>query len=140
VLDRWLVGATATTHPVSSSGDPADEVLDAVQFDGLRRLAAASGDPSFLRNLVDNYLDSAGCQLAELRQAAALDDVPAMLAAAHGLRGTSATIGAAGVATACQALENSAVRGEVAHAGGLDRVAGELKRATTALLLGAPSA
>ena len=63
-----------------------------------------------------------------------------MLAAAHGLRGTSATIGAAGVATACQSLENSAIRGEVPEPAGLDRVAGELLRATSALRLGASTA
>ncbi len=143
VLNRWLVGApsttTATTHPQGGSPESTDEVLDAVQFDGLRRLAAASGDPSFLRTLVDNYIDDAESQIEELRQAAARGDAPALLAVAHGLRGTSATIGAAGVATACQSLENSAVRGEIDGAGGLDRVAGELRRAKKALLLGAPT-
>jgi len=137
VLDRWLAGAASPTRPQSGSPDLADEVLDAAQFDGLRGLAAASGDPGFLTNLVGNYLESAECQLAELRQAATCGDVPALLAAAHGLRGTSATIGAAGVATACQALESSAARGEEVGAEELDRVAGELRRATTALHLGA---
>jgi len=137
VLDHWLGGVTSTTSPQSGSPDPADRVLDAAQFDGLRRLAAASGDPGFLTNLVGDYLEEAESQLAELRQAATCSDVPALLAAAHGLRGTSATIGAVGVATACQALESSAGRGEVAGAEELDRVAGELRRATTALHLGA---
>ncbi|MGI8810566.1 MAG: response regulator [Acidimicrobiales bacterium] len=140
VLNRWLVGGQSTPEPASDAAGPvADMVLDAAQVDGLRQLAEASGEPHFLRNLVDDFLDKAGSQMTALREAAAREDEVALRAVAHGLRGTSATMGASGVAAACQTLEDAARRGELAGPEGLDRIARELERAATALDLQAPA-
>jgi len=116
-----------------------DGVLDAAQFDGLRRLFAPRGDVRLLQEFVDQYVQDATDQLAELWAATARGDAPAVGLAAHGLRGTSATIGAARVAAACATLESSAARGQTAEPDALDRVAVELQRATTALRTQAPA-
>jgi PAS domain S-box-containing protein len=139
VLNRWALGGGAVPDRETCGTSPDGDVLDATQFDGLRRLATASGDTSFLRNLIDQYLDIAWSELAKLREADARGDAPALLALAHGLKGTSATMGACGVANACESLEDSARRGEMPGPQGLDRVATALEQAATALHLGAPA-
>ncbi|MFN2506603.1 MAG: response regulator [Acidimicrobiales bacterium] len=138
VLNRWVLGGRAARQRETSGTGPDADVLDATQLDSLRRLGDASGDPSFLRNLVDEYLAKAWSELVELREADARGDTPALLAVAHGLKGASATMGACGVATACESLESSARRGEMPGPRGLDRVATELEKATTALHVGTP--
>ncbi|MFN2506601.1 MAG: Hpt domain-containing protein [Acidimicrobiales bacterium] len=107
--------------------------MDVAQFDLLRGVAAASGGPSFLRDLVNQYLDQAESELAGLRNAAERADAPALEALAHGLKGSSATIGASRMASACAALGEPAARGDVAEAAELERLADELQRATAAL-------
>ena len=139
VLNRWVPGGGAALQREASGTGPAGDVLDAAQFDGLRRLGVASGDTSFLRNLVGQYLDIAWSELAKLREANASGDAPALLTLAHGLKGTSATMGACGVANACESLETSARGGDMPGPRGLDRIAAELEKATTALHIGAPA-
>ena len=141
VLHRWITGTGAqppdagaeAAEPDPGAGPDGEGMLDAVQFDGLRQLAAASGDPGFLRGFVDRYVDQAESQVAELRRAAARGDATVVGELAHGLKGTSATMGASRVASACATLERSAARGEVTGPDGLDRVAIELDRATAVL-------
>ena len=58
---------------------------------------------------------------------------------AHGLKGTSATMGASGVASACAVIERAAAAGEVATPEQLTEVATELLHATTALRAEAPA-
>jgi len=136
MLHRWVRGVatveTAAEPAVVPSGD-VDDGLDAGQMDGLRQLAAASGDPSFLRSFVEGYAEQAGTQLAEMRKAAARADAGAVRLVAHGLKGTSATMGATGVASACAAVESAAARGEVTGPLELDRIADELDRAAAGL-------
>ena len=142
VLDRWLGGdQPAPDHDnVNGAGDDGDGVLDVAQFDGLRRLGAASGDPGFLRSIVDQYLDQAALQLGALRDAAGGGDTAAIKDVAHGLKGSSATMSATRVASACAALEEAAARGEVAGPDELDNLAVEVQRATAALLAQASTA
>jgi CheY-like chemotaxis protein len=136
VLNRWLGTGPRRPDPESSDRSPesaGDEVLDLEQFDGLRLLAMASGDPGFLRGFVDQYLDQAASQLAELRAAAADGDERAVKELTHGLKGMSATMGASGMASACAALEEAAGRGRDGEAAGLDSVGLALKLTTVAL-------
>ena len=130
--------SSGETGAPGQGGPGGDGVLNAAQFDGLRRLAAASRDTHFLRSLVDQYVDQAACQLAELRDAAERADAPALKALAHALKGTSATMGASRVAAACAALEEAAALGQAAERGGLEPLAAELERATAALRGQAP--
>jgi len=140
MLNRWVPSARPP-DPVDAVGSSPgfDDVLDAAQVDGLRQLAAASGDPSFLQSFVERYAHQAESQVAELRQAAARGDATLVKELAHGLKGTSATMGARGVASACEAVESAAARGEVTAPEGLDRVARELGRAESALRAHVPA-
>jgi len=137
MLNRWVPSAR-TPDPVGP-GAGVDDVLDAAQVDGLRQLAAASGDPSFLQSFVERYAEQAECQVAELRQAAARDDANLVGELAHGLKGTSATMGARSVASACEAVESAAARGEVTEPEDLDRLAREVDRAESALRAHVPA-
>lgn len=110
-----------------------DGVLDMGQLDGLRELAEDSGDPDFLARFVDRYLEDAEAQLIQLLQAAARGDAPAVVEAAHALKGASATMGAVVMASACALVEAGARRGELAGPESLDRVSVELDRAAAAL-------
>ena len=137
MLDRWLAREAAGTTPAEVvAGSPlldTDGALDMDQLDCLRQLAAASGDPTFLQGLVDRYLDGAASRLAELRDGARRGDAPAQEEAAHGLKGTSATMSASALASLCAALEEAAAQGQVAGPEALERVSAELARATAAL-------
>ncbi|MDQ1440096.1 MAG: Hpt domain, partial [Acidimicrobiaceae bacterium] len=114
-------------------------VLDAAQFDWLRQLAEASADPGLLRSFVDQYLDQAATQVGQLRYAAGRGDIAEVQLLAHGLGGTSATMGAAGVASACALLEDAAAHGELTAPEGLDRICSEVAWASAALLAQAPA-
>lgn len=128
------------SRPQAVGGPPLEEmssVLDAAQFESLRQLAAASGEPAFLTGLVDRYLAGAALRFTELQEAARRGDAAGLAEAAHALKGTSASMSAAGLASVCAALEAAAVKGEVSLPEALDRVAAELERAAAALRAGA---
>lgn len=88
---------------------------------------------AFLRNIVEEYLESAASQLIELRAATERRDSATAKAALHGLKGASATMGATGVAAACAALEKAFGRGDMADMKELPGLAAELARAAPAL-------
>ncbi len=108
-------------------------MLDMGQLDGLRELAEDSGDPDFLARFVDRYLEDAEAQLIQLQQAAARGDAPAVVEVAHALKGSSATMGAVAMASACAHVESTARLGELAGPESMDRVSVELDRAGVAL-------
>jgi CheY-like chemotaxis protein len=137
MLHRWLGGSPTDAAPDQPAGGPGrvegEGVLDVAQVQELRELAVATGEPTFFRELVDQYLDQAASQLTELREAAARRDATALKAVAHSLRGASATVGATEVASVCVALEEAAARGEVAGADRLASIDLAVGRATAAL-------
>ena len=136
MLDRWLgatpavVAAAPVEGPVAVLGG---DVLDATQIGTLRALADSMGDPAFLQGLIDDFLQQAARQLAELREAAALGDPTKMKSVAHSMKGASATLGAIEVASACAALEVSAAAGRVTGPDELQRIARTVDRAAEAL-------
>ena len=137
VLHRWIIEVQPNTEheDIGGGNGPGDGegVIDGRQFDVLVQLAATSDDPDLLESLVDRYLEQAASQLEQLRSATARGDATALMETAHSLKGASATMGASGVASATQSLEEAAARGETADSAGLERVALELSRATHAL-------
>jgi len=135
VLSRWL--DNGTPGPAGEAAEPppspGDGVLDLDQFDGLRQLATTSLDPSFLPGLVDQYLEDAVAQLTVLKAAAQRRDAAGQRSAAHGLKGSSATMGATAMAAACAVLESAARDGVVAEQQDVVRISAELERAAAAL-------
>ena len=58
-----------------------------------------------MTKLIDQYLEEATSQMAALKDAVERRDAPALRLATHGLKGTSGTVGANGMAAICGELE-----------------------------------
>ena len=123
-----------------SSGRDSDDVLDVQQIDELRELAEEMGDPAFLVRLIDQYLRDAASRMAELQEATARRDAPALAVAAHALKGGSATMGAKRMAALCADLEAAGRRGELPGPDELARLSTELQLAAAALQAQPPGA
>ena len=82
---------------------PPTDPLDRIVFEKLRFLQDEEHD--YLSELIATYLDSAPKLLDTLRAAIAGSDVPATQRAAHTLKGSSASLGAATLAAHCRELE-----------------------------------
>lgn len=65
------------------------------------------GEPDFVAELIGLYLEDAPRKLSLMREAARAADAAALRRAAHGLKGSSASLGAFGVAAACAELERA---------------------------------
>jgi HPt (histidine-containing phosphotransfer) domain-containing protein len=79
-----------------------------------RQLRDATGaDAEFERLLLSEYLDQAEAILARLADAVCTRNAGAIRSAAHELKGSSRTIGAARVADAAQMLETIGTSGEL---------------------------
>ncbi len=88
--------------------------------------------PRMLREIIDKFLDTADHQETAIRQAIEQGDAAALAVAAHGLKGSSATVGAARMAEICKQLEQSGREGSVAGAEERLRELGrELNRVST---------
>ena len=104
----------------------------------LERLAQSFGEGeegwTFVRELIDAFLEDAPMQLAALRSALEQADAEAARRAAHTLKSNAATFGASSLAEVCRELEVAAVRGELDGAGGLlEQAELEWERARAAL-------
>lgn len=63
------------------------------------------GDESFLRDLIQIYLEDAPRRLVEIEVALARRDAHQVTAAAHSLKGSSANFGAANLRSRCEKIE-----------------------------------
>ncbi|MBI1755924.1 MAG: PAS domain S-box protein [Fimbriimonas ginsengisoli] len=84
-------------------GEQAEEELPNLDGEHLQELSG--GDPAFERELLDTFLDSVPGMLAELRESISAGDESTAVRAAHTLKGSSRSVGAAAFAQACQAVE-----------------------------------
>ena len=91
--------------------DAADGLSDAVDIAVLRRLQAAQvdGEPDVVVELIDLYLDDTPRRLAEISTSLIQRDALSLRQAAHGLKGSSATLGAGRTARLCEEIEQLAV-------------------------------
>lgn len=87
-----------------------------MDFDLEQLEAITGGDPDFEREVLDEYLASAPTDVEKIRQAIAAHDADALGRAAHALKGSSATIGAKGLAVIAKDLEMAGKHGRVAEA------------------------
>jgi CheY-like chemotaxis protein/HPt (histidine-containing phosphotransfer) domain-containing protein len=78
--------------------------LDAEAFAALKELYQ-DANPRALRELLTQFIQDASTRVDTLRVAATTDDARGLALAAHGLKSSSAGVGALGMATLCQELE-----------------------------------
>ena len=92
--------ATPLPAPPAPAGSPLDQrALD--QIRALRR----PGAPDLLGKIIGLYLESSAGLLQQARDAVASADPEALRQAAHGLKSSSANLGATRVAALCRELE-----------------------------------
>lgn len=94
--------------PAARDGAPA-AAEEAVDLAALLRLEGArvEGEPDLIVELIDLYAEDAPRRLASIRGALAAKDLTALRRAAHGLKGSSASLGARKVEALCEKLERS---------------------------------
>lgn len=94
-------------RPAHAGDDGA--VPDAVDMVVLRAFEEiqAEGEPDLIVELINLYLKDAPVKLVSMQEAVAGGDAGSLKRAAHGLRGSSASIGAARVAALCEGLEHA---------------------------------
>jgi HPt (histidine-containing phosphotransfer) domain-containing protein len=110
-----------------------ESALDRQTLDELRD--SIGGDVEFLAELVDEFVADAPRQIASLRAAATTGDAVVARRAAHTLKGTSRTFGAAALAALCQEAEAAAGRGDLAVVvAGVDAIEAEWARVRADLL------
>ncbi|HMB85633.1 MAG TPA: GAF domain-containing protein [Methylomirabilota bacterium] len=109
---------------------PAAAAIDRAVFDSL---VAATGGP-FVAELIGTFGEDARELLATLRRALDATDLDAFRRAAHSLKSTAESLGAAGVAALARELEATARAGSLDGAAGrLDRLTEHYERAASAL-------
>ncbi len=89
------------------------ESVAASALQELRELAGASEDPGQFRELIELFLKELASGLASMGKALAEGNTEELARLAHGLKGASASMGAAGLASLCRALEETAKKGEL---------------------------
>jgi len=109
---------------------PAAGAIDRAVFE---RLVATTGGP-FVAELIDTFGEDARELLATLRGALGATDLDAFRRAAHSLKSTAESLGAAGLAALARDLEATARAGSLDGAAGrLDRLTEHYERAASAL-------
>jgi len=88
----------------------------ATEFDYAQLEAITGGDAEFEREVLEEYLASAPRDVAKVKAAMAAGDPTATAAAAHGLKGASATVGAKGFAAIALELEKAGKSGDLSRA------------------------
>src|ERR1051326_1070194 len=80
-------------------------------------LATTGGDPTFLGELIDTYLEDSATLLPGMRQALASGSAEQLRRAAHTLRSNSLSLGAEDLAAVCRDLEEQGRVGALSGAG-----------------------
>ncbi len=98
------------------------QALDRVKVREL--LSLTGGELTWLRDLFDTYERDTASRLGELRALVAQRALDRVQRAAHGIKGSSGSVGASRMADLCQAMENVARSGSIvdvdAHMAALD--------------------
>jgi CheY-like chemotaxis protein/HPt (histidine-containing phosphotransfer) domain-containing protein len=144
-LMRWLpqdTGLPEGTMPdasqaapprTESSAVPDDGPLNPRALDAIRCLPGANG-ATLVNKVVHAYLDDTPIRLAQMQAAARAGDAEALRKAAHGMKSSSANVGAERLAVLCKELEAIGRRGTVDGAQHmLEDAAKELNRVVAAL-------
>ena len=95
----------ATAVPPLNCGVEASRSIDRSVLDAIRALQSEE-DPNIVRELIIIYLEDSGARLSDMRNAVSMGDPALIRRAAHGLRGSSANLGANTLAALCAQLED----------------------------------
>jgi len=141
VLERWLptrersliardpyrenheIHHTHDTQP-ETHNETQDPPLDAATLDGLKELGG--DDPSFLIEVIQQFLQDGPAHVAAIRHAVVDDDADALMKAAHALKGSCRNMGALSLGELCLTLEH---QGQTGQAGDLEDVLTQLESA-----------
>jgi PAS domain S-box-containing protein len=122
LLDRWLdLGesvpeANGDIPEEPAKGPPGEATpLDPETLDSLRELDAGDG-ASLLEELIGIFQEDAVLRIAAIGEAAERDDPQALQSAAHALKGSSANMGAPGMAAIADELQNLGSEGDLSRA------------------------
>jgi HPt (histidine-containing phosphotransfer) domain-containing protein len=103
--DRFTTSFCAEAGTLANSTDPAPPpALDAAAFAALKELYRDEA-PQALFEVLAQFLQDTSVRMAILRATAAADDALGLARAAHGLKSSSASVEALGMAALCQQLE-----------------------------------
>ncbi len=102
-----------TAGPKAAAAPPSEPISPPVDLEGFRTTLREAGAEQALYSIVDTYVRQAPDRLAALAAAAATGSGPEMAKAAHVFRGSSATIGARGLAELLERVETSARAGDI---------------------------
>ncbi len=106
-------GGAVSARATAAPGEAADETLDRRVIAQFREVDTP-GTPDFSLMLIDEFIKETASQLERLGDARQRQDVRALKAIAHSLKGSSMTMGARRLATLCTQVETHADR----HPGG----------------------
>jgi HPt (histidine-containing phosphotransfer) domain-containing protein len=95
-----MISAARITEPVV--------VSEAVDFSVMASFKDADDDSDIVVELIDLFLDDVPQKLERMREAEVLKNVVSVRGVAHGLKGSSASLGADYMATLCNEVESSA--------------------------------
>jgi HPt (histidine-containing phosphotransfer) domain-containing protein len=112
----------------ADAGGEANGAVDLAALRGFEEIQA-EGEPDLVVELIDLYLEDAPRKLAVMLEAAAGADEEFLRRAAHSLKGSSASLGAFGMASLCAELERTDCGDSSGRAGALlARLGQELER------------
>jgi CheY-like chemotaxis protein len=112
-----LEGAVAPVAPADSPGGKG-AILDRQTLDRIRAMSRPGG-PDLLVRVVDLYVSSSSALIDTMLAASRLEDATTLAHAAHGLKSSSANVGALALAELCANVEAAAREGQVEQALGL---------------------
>ncbi len=123
-LSRWLPSAqpssvsTRREEPTNAPRIPDKDLLDESVLDQIRSLHRP-GKPPVLDRMIDAYLGDSPSRMAQIRSAVADDDAESLRFAAHGLKSSSANVGARQLSDLCRQLETVGREGRLEDSRGL---------------------
>ena len=105
-LKKWLPADNNNT------GDTDLDTIDTASLDNIRSLKGVGG-ARMVKRVVNLYLSNSAMLIEDLRLALSLEDAEAVRQSAHALKSSSQNVGALGLVTLCQRLEEMGRRGEL---------------------------
>ncbi len=91
-------------------------MIDHHQIEELKKLAVATSS-NLVQEIFDLYLESASSSINKIKSGLSLNNVLEIQRAAHGLKGSSANVGAKEIAHLCTQVENLARTNDLARMG-----------------------